>query len=129
VYLVDVAFAELRPSPWREVIDLANMMLTLALVAGADKVYARAARMFDPHEIAEAFAATGSVTIPRQLHRLIAASGSDLLAEFRALALHHPPIAIQRWSIRRLAVAAVTVLAVLGALVLLAVNLRAGHLL
>jgi tRNA A-37 threonylcarbamoyl transferase component Bud32 len=129
VYLVDVGFGELRPSLWREAVDLANMMLTLALVAGADKVYARAVRIFDPHEIAEAFAASGSVTIPRQLHRLIGASGSDLLAEFRALAPQHPPIAIQRWSIRRVAVAAVTVLAALTASVLLAVNLRAGQLL
>ena len=42
VYLVDVAFGELRPSPWRQAVDLANMMLTLALIAGAEKVYARA---------------------------------------------------------------------------------------
>src|SRR5215204_1270362 len=31
---------------------------------------------FDPHEIAEAFAATGSVTIPLQLHRLVAAGAA-----------------------------------------------------
>ena len=29
--LIDVAFTELRPSPWRQAVDLANMMLCLAL--------------------------------------------------------------------------------------------------
>src|SRR6185369_5451075 len=31
VLLIDVAFAEVRPSPWRQAVDLANMMLCLAL--------------------------------------------------------------------------------------------------
>ena len=29
--LIDVAFAQVRPSPWREAVDLANMMLVLAV--------------------------------------------------------------------------------------------------
>ena len=29
--VIDVAFAQLRPSPWREAVDLANMMLVLAV--------------------------------------------------------------------------------------------------
>ena len=29
--LIDVAFAEVRPTPWRQAVDLANMMLCLAL--------------------------------------------------------------------------------------------------
>ena len=29
--LIDVAFIELRPTPWRQAVDLANMMLCLAL--------------------------------------------------------------------------------------------------
>ena len=29
--LIDVAFAEIRPTPWRQAVDLANMMLCLAL--------------------------------------------------------------------------------------------------
>lgn len=48
VHLIDLAFGQLRPSPWREAIDLANMMLTLALHAGAQQVYDRAVRVFDP---------------------------------------------------------------------------------
>ena len=31
ILLIDVAFAELRPTPWRQAVDLANMMLCLAL--------------------------------------------------------------------------------------------------
>ena len=129
VYLIDFAFGELRPSSWRQAVDLADMMLTLALRAGSRRVYDRAVRIFDPHEIAEAFAGAGSVTIPRQLHRLQTAAGSDLVAEFRALAPYHPPIAVQRWSVRRVRLAVGTVAAVLGAVVLLVANLRAGQLL
>jgi hypothetical protein len=129
IYLIDLAFGELRPSSWREAVDLANMMLTLALRAGTARVYDRAVRIFDPHEVAEAFAASGSVTIPRQLRRLMAAGGSDLVAGFRALAPHHPPIAIQRWSVRRVRLALLTVAIVAAAFVLLVANLRAGQLL
>ena len=32
--LIDVAFAEVHPSPWRQAVDLANMMLVLALKLG-----------------------------------------------------------------------------------------------
>jgi len=31
LYLIDSAFGELRPSPWRQAVDLGNMMLVLAL--------------------------------------------------------------------------------------------------
>ena len=59
--LVDVSGLEIRPSPWRQAVDLANMMLTLALQSDADTVYARAIRVFTPEEIAEGFAsAVGS---------------------------------------------------------------------
>ena len=59
--LVDVSGLEIRPSPWRQAVDLANMMLTLALQSDADTVYARAIRVFTPDEIAEGFAsAVGS---------------------------------------------------------------------
>ena len=129
VYLIDLAFGELRPSTWRQAVDLGNMMLTLGLRVGSRRVYDRAVRIFDPHEVAEAFAASGSVTIPRQLHRLLDLSGTDLLAEFRTLAPHHPPIAIQRWSMRRVRLALLTAAAALAALVLFVANLRAGQLL
>ena len=29
--MIDVAFAEVHPSPWRQAVDLANMMLVLAV--------------------------------------------------------------------------------------------------
>ena len=48
VYLVDVSFGELRPSRWRQAVDLANMMLTLGLAAGPERVVARAALQIDP---------------------------------------------------------------------------------
>ena len=31
VRLIDTAFTQVRPSPWREAVDLANMMLVLAV--------------------------------------------------------------------------------------------------
>jgi hypothetical protein len=38
--LVDVSGLEIRPSSWRQAVDLANMLLTLALQTDADRVYA-----------------------------------------------------------------------------------------
>ena len=100
VYLIDLAFGELRPSTWRQAVDLGNMMLTLGLRVGSPGVRPgcpdlRSAR------------GRGSLRRlrlghhPRQLHRPLDLFGTDLLAEFRTLAPHHPPIAIQRWSMRR----------------------------
>ena len=40
--LIDVAFIELRPTPWRQAVDLANMMLCLALRSSPRLVYERA---------------------------------------------------------------------------------------
>ena len=37
IMLIDVAFAELRPTPWRQAVDLANMMLCLALRSSANR--------------------------------------------------------------------------------------------
>ena len=37
--LIDVAFAQVRPSPWRQAVDLANMMLVLAVRTDAERVY------------------------------------------------------------------------------------------
>jgi membrane-associated phospholipid phosphatase/tRNA A-37 threonylcarbamoyl transferase component Bud32 len=100
--LIDSAFAEVRPSPWRQAVDLANMMLVLALSSEPRKVYDRALACFTVDEIAEAFAATRGLTMPSQLRRLMRAQGRDLHAEFRALLPYQlPPIAIQRWSWRR----------------------------
>jgi len=104
VVLIDVAFATVRPTPWRQAVDLANMMLTLALVSTPETVYSRAIRLFSPDDIAEAFAATRSVTIPTQLRARLRTDERDLVAEFRALAPRRRPVAIQLWSVRRVAV-------------------------
>jgi tRNA A-37 threonylcarbamoyl transferase component Bud32 len=37
--LIDVAFVQARPSPWRQAVDLANMMLCLALRSSPEQVY------------------------------------------------------------------------------------------
>ena len=105
VFLIDVAFMQLRPSPWRQAVDLANMMLVLAVRTDADRVYARALRYFTEDEIAEAFAAARGVASPTQLRTVMKKDGRDLLARFRALAPERRPISLQRWSPRRVLLA------------------------
>jgi tRNA A-37 threonylcarbamoyl transferase component Bud32 len=105
--LIDVGFAAVRPTPYRQAIDLANMMLCLALRSDAPTVYARAQRHFSPDEIAEAFAADDSIAIPSELRVRLKEDGRRLLDEFRALAPARDRISIQRWSFRRVAYAAV----------------------
>jgi hypothetical protein len=112
--LIDVAFAQVRPSPWREAVDLANMMLVLAVGTDAQRVYDRALHYFTPDEIAEAFAATRGIASPSQLRAVMKQDGRDLVAEFRALAPDRRPISLQRWSVRRI-VYALGVLAALAA--------------
>ena len=65
--LIDVSFAEVRPSPWRQAVDLANMMLVLALGSSPELVYERALLQFSEDDIAEAFAASRGVTLPSAL--------------------------------------------------------------
>jgi hypothetical protein len=101
--LVDVSGIEVRPTPWRQAIDLANMMLTLALRTDADRVYARATGVFEPAEIAEAFAADRGLAVPTQLQAMLKADARPLMARFIELAPEHAPISIQRWSFRRTA--------------------------
>jgi tRNA A-37 threonylcarbamoyl transferase component Bud32 len=109
VLLIDVAFMQLRPSPWRQAVDLANMMLVLAVRTDADRVYERALRVFTPDEIAEAFAAARGVASPTQLRAMMKQDGRDLVARFRALAPERRPISLQRWSPIRVAIAAVLI--------------------
>jgi tRNA A-37 threonylcarbamoyl transferase component Bud32/membrane-associated phospholipid phosphatase len=127
LYLVDVAFGQMRPSPWRQAVDLANMMLVLGLAAGAKRVYARATERFSPEEVGEAFAAAQGPAVPRQLRQVLNEEAPELFDEFRELAPEHEPIAIQRWSVRRvtLTVRTAAVLVVLAALI--AVNLANPH--
>jgi tRNA A-37 threonylcarbamoyl transferase component Bud32/membrane-associated phospholipid phosphatase len=109
--LIDVMFVQVRPSPWRQAVDLGNMMLVLAVRTDPDRVYQRALRYFTPAELAEAFAATRGVASPTQLRAFMKRDPRDLLGTFRALAPPREPIALQRWSLRRVGLA-VTVLAV-----------------
>ena len=104
--LIDVAFAQVRPSPWRQAVDLGNMMLVLAVRTDPERVYRRALRYFTPDELSEAFAATRGVASPTQLRAFMKRDPRDLLAAFRALAPQRPPIVLQRWSVKRVALAA-----------------------
>ncbi|MDQ3306216.1 MAG: hypothetical protein M3535_09615 [Actinomycetota bacterium] len=129
VLLIDVAFATVRPTPWRQAVDLTNMMLTLALGSSAEAVYERARAVFEPDEIAEALAASRSVTIPSDLRRRLREDGRDLLGQLCALAPSRPPISIQLWSIRRIALTLAVAAGVAAAVGLLAFNLRTAGLL
>ena len=106
VLLIDVAFAAVRPTPWRQAVDLANMMLTLALASTPEHVYERACRVFAADDVAEAFAACRSITIPTQLRSLIRADGRDLIGRFRRLAPKRRPVPIQLWDLRRAGITA-----------------------
>jgi hypothetical protein len=104
--LIDVAFVQVRPSPWRQAVDLGNMMLVLAVRTGPQRVYRRALAYFTEAELAEAFAATRGVASPTQLRAFMKRDPRELLGEFRALVPQRPPIVLQRWNIRRVALAA-----------------------
>jgi tRNA A-37 threonylcarbamoyl transferase component Bud32 len=117
--LIDVAFVEARPSPWRQAVDLANMMLCLALRSSAERVYQRALRQFSVEEISEGFAAARGLALPSQLRRMLRAQGRDLHAEFINLLPAPPqPIRVQRWSARRVGLWT----AIVGLLTLVALN-------
>ncbi len=130
VVLIDPAFATIRPSAWRQAVDLANMMIILALKSSSDHVYERALEHFSPDEIAEAFAAMRSVTIPSQSRSSLAllkrTEGVDIVARFRELAPARERISLQRWSWRRVRL---TVGAALGIMFLISIlidNFQAG---
>jgi tRNA A-37 threonylcarbamoyl transferase component Bud32/membrane-associated phospholipid phosphatase len=128
--LIDVAFVEARSSPWRQAVDLANMMLCLALRSSAERVYRRALQYFTVEEITEAFAplrlpgarrtplAALGLALPSQLRGMLRAQGGNLYAEFVRLLPSPPqPIRMQRWSARRVGLwAAILALLVLAAL-------------
>ena len=130
MFLIDVAFAEARPSPWRQAVDLQNMMMCLALRSSPERVYQRALRQFTVEEITEAlarFTLPGGVrppwfalglALPSQLRHMLRAETRDPYPEFVKL-LPSPPqtIPIQRWSARRVGLwAAILALVVLAAL-------------
>jgi len=116
--LIDVAFVQARPSPWRQAVDLANMMLCLGLRSSPERVYGRALGQFSVSEITEGFAAARGLALPSQLRRMLRDQGRDLHAEFLRLLPSPPqPVSIQRWTLRRVGL--------LGATVVLAVLLVA----
>jgi tRNA A-37 threonylcarbamoyl transferase component Bud32 len=119
--LIDVAFVEARPTPWRQAVDLANMMLCLALRCGPERVYRRALQYFTVEEITEGFAAARGLALPSQLRHLLRSQGRDLHAEFVGLLPAPPrPIRVQRWSGRRVGLWAL----ILALVVLAALNSR-----
>jgi tRNA A-37 threonylcarbamoyl transferase component Bud32 len=126
VRLIDTFLTEVHSSPWRQAVDLENMMMVLALFSDPARVYQRALRQFTVEEITEAFAAKQGRAMPSQVRELLAdlrvARSVDLHAEFvRLLPTPPRPIRIQRWTARRvglLAIAAV-LLVVVGPLIIL----------
>jgi hypothetical protein len=114
--VIDVSGLEIRPSPWREAVDLANMMLVLALRSDPERVYEYALVYFTPDEVGEAFASAQGMAIPTELQRYLKQDDRDLISRFKELAPNYPKISIQRWSIRRVgliagvAVAAIVIL-------------------
>src|SRR5689334_23873701 len=95
--LIDVAFVQVRPSPWRQAVDLGNMMLVLAVRSDPRRVYQRALSYFTEAELAEAFAATRGVASPTQLRAFMKRDPRDLLSEFRQLAPERRPLVPQGW--------------------------------
>jgi tRNA A-37 threonylcarbamoyl transferase component Bud32 len=120
--LIDVFFVQVRPSPWRQAVDLANMMLVLALRSDPERVYRHALDRFTPEEIGEAFAAARGVASPTQLRSFVKRDDRDLIARFRELAPEYPPVAIQRWSIRRVGLTVAALFALLIAVSLMISN-------
>jgi hypothetical protein len=105
-------------------------MIILALRSDPDHVYSRALLLFSPDDIAEAFASTRSVTVPSQSRSFLTAlkrrEGTDIIARFRELAPHRDPISIQRWSLRRVWLAFVSLIVVALFVALLVENVMGG---
>jgi tRNA A-37 threonylcarbamoyl transferase component Bud32 len=104
--LIDVFFVQVRPSPWRQAVDLANMMLVLAVRTDAERVYEHALRYFTPDDIAEAFAAAHGVASPTQLRAVLKQDKRDLVAQFRAMGPPRQKVTLQRWSLKRVGITA-----------------------
>jgi hypothetical protein len=130
VVLIDPAFATIRPSPWRQAVDLGNMLIILALRRSPEEVYEHALRYFSPDDIAEAFAATRSITIPSQsrssLSLLRKTQGLDIVERFRQLAPPRDRISVQRWTWKRVLLTAGALLAVAILISLVIDNFQAG---
>ena len=100
--LIDAFLTEVHPSPWRQAVDLANMLMVLALRTDPERVYERARRMFTDDEIGEALAARQGRARPAQVRALLRADPRDLRGEFLRLLPRRPrPFGLQRWTVRR----------------------------
>lgn len=69
----------------------------------AEEVNRAALKYFTEEDIAEAFAATHSVTMPGELCAFLKTAEEDLIAVHRSLVPEHKMIHVQRWTRRRLA--------------------------
>ena len=126
LYLIDVFFCQVRPSAWRQSVDLANMLMLLALGSDVDRVYEAARRRFTPDEIAEAFAATKGVTVPGQLRSMVMADPRPLAKDFSRRAPDRSRIPVQRWTIRRVTLTAILLGVGLVAVVSAILSLKAA---
>ena len=88
-----------------------------------------ACRVFAADDVAEAFAACRSITIPTQLRSLIRADGRDLIGRFRRLAPRRRPVPIQLWGIRRAGITAALVASLAAVVAVLYAYARAAGLL
>jgi serine/threonine protein kinase len=122
--LIDVSGLEVRPSPWRQAVDLANMMLVMALRTDSRRVYHSALRYFSPEEVGEAFACAQGLAIPTELQRYLKQDPRDLIGEFKELAPPFPKVSIQRWTGTRIAL---TVGAVLGVILVIDAVVQVIH--
>jgi tRNA A-37 threonylcarbamoyl transferase component Bud32 len=126
LFLIDAFFCQVRPSAWRQSVDLANMLMLLALGSDVDRVYEAALRRFTPDEIAEAFAATKGVTVPSQLRGMVMTDARPVAKDFSQRAPLRSRIPVQRWTLRRLALTAALLGGAAFAVVTAALGLRAA---
>ncbi len=122
--LIDVSGLEVRPSPWRQAVDFANMMLVMALRTDSQRVYDAALTYFTPEEVGEAFACAQGLAIPTELQRYLKQDPRDLIGEFKRLAPVYPKVSIQRWTGTRIAL---TVSAVLGIVLVIVAAVQVIH--
>lgn len=123
--VIDVAFAEVRPTRWRQSVDLGNMMMLLALGAPAQMVYDCALQRFTADEIADGLAAAHGVAVPTQLKTSLKAQREDVRVELRSLAPDRRRVRIQRWSFSRVLLAISLAAAVISSVGIL---LMSAHL-
>ena len=124
--LIDVSGLQVRPTPWRQAVDLANMLLTLALRTDPDRVYERATKVFSPDDVAEAMASAQGLAIPTQVSEKLKEDGRPILERFRELAPARAQVSIQVWSVRRVAITAAALFGTLALAGMLWASLKIG---